>query len=149
MSMRIPIIGKRLKEARREKNLTQRDLAEILGMTPQALSKKERLDKTTLENYQIESFEKQTWISRDFLTGRVDNCNERKVENIILTKPLIKEVYLTPISQLANSLNRQQQKVILDIMNYIAESNDYQFDLLRGICEVIFKTSVQKDDMDK
>lgn len=149
MHMRIQVIGKRLKEARREKNITQRDLAEILGITPQALSKKEQLEKTTLEKYQIESFEKQTWISRDFLTGRVDNYNESKYENITLTKPLIKDVYSTPISQLANSFNKQQQKIAINIMECIAESNEYQLELLRGICEVIFKTTVQKDDIDK
>lgn len=144
--MKIQIIGKRLKDLRIEKNLTQKDLAEILEISTQALSKKEKLDKTTLKETQVRLIEEHTWIKRDFLTGDVEKPYERIGEDgKILINPLKKDVILSPISRIAQTLDKRQAKLTLKIMEYIASSNNYQLDLLENICEAVFKTPCTKD----
>lgn len=138
--MKVQIIGKRLKDVRDEYKLTQKDLAEILCISAQALSKKEKLDKTTLSETQVRLIETQIHVHRDFLIGNVEKPYELiGTDGKTKIYPLKKDVYLYPISNLAQTFDKEKAKKAFIIMDYINQANDGQVDLLIEICNAIFK----------
>lgn len=113
--------GIRIKDLRKERNITQSDLAKILNVTQDSISlweKNKRVPDTQYIIQLADYFE----VSTDYLLGRSDDFG-----NVTVTTASSSAV-LTPDEQelleLYKKLPKTRQKTVLDTIRYMSESFD-------------------------
>lgn len=113
--------GIRIKDLRKERNITQSDLAKILNVTQDSISlweKNKRVPDTQYIIQLADYFE----VSVDYLLGRSDDFG-----NVTVTTASSSAV-LTPDEQelleLYKKLPKTRQKTVLDTIRYMSESSD-------------------------
>ncbi|OPX83412.1 MAG: HTH-type transcriptional regulator ImmR [Pelotomaculum sp. PtaB.Bin104] len=70
-------LGKRIKELREHKNLTQRELAEIMGYKTTRSVQFLEADQRSLDHYQLIYLADFFDVSLDYLVGRSDDTRRR------------------------------------------------------------------------
>lgn len=88
--MRIKISGKRLKDCREEKGLSQKILAELSKVTKQSISRIENSGDTQAGEELVERLAYVLGCTTDFLQGNVDDPNQVIRDGQVLTRGLIK-----------------------------------------------------------
>ena len=113
--------GIRIKDLRKERNITQSDLAKILNVTQDSISlweKNKRVPDTQYIIQLADYFE----VSVDYLLGRSDDFG-----NVTVTTASSSAV-LTPDEQelleLYKKLPKTRQKTVLDTIRYMSKSSD-------------------------
>lgn len=121
-------IGKRIKQSRKEKNLTQTELAKLVNVSSQVISNWER-EYTSPNNDDIARLSKALEVSADYLIGNTREPNE-----------LVKEY----LAQYKNSMQKDQdfleflQDPELSLwFKEISESPEEQIEELREFWEFI------------
>lgn len=113
-------IGEKLAEARREKNLTQEQLAELLGVTRQSISRWEQ-NQAYPEMEKILRLADILNVSCDYLLK--DNVTEKDCDTVGKRKPFM-------LTRLLKSL--VNKKVKIDLLN-----GDVDLDYFDKVCEIL------------
>lgn len=112
------MFGDRIKKLRDEKNISQFELSEFLGISQQALSKWEN-EKTEPDNDSLVKLANYFNVSTDYLLG---NSETRQVD-----KPYDDELEKVLFSK-AKDLTEDEKKTIINVINAIKKEVDKELD---------------------
>ena len=112
------MFGDRIKKLRDEKNISQFELSEFLGISQQALSKWEN-EKTEPDNDSLVKLANYFNVSTDYLLGnsetrRVDKPYDDELEKVLFSK--------------AKDLTEDEKKTIINVINAIKKDIDKDLD---------------------
>lgn len=112
------MFSERIKKLRDEKNISQIDLAEYLGISQQALSKWEN-NKTEPDNDSLIKIAQYFNVSTDYLLGNSESRNnlqpyESELEKVLFSK--------------AKELSDEDKRTVLSVINAIKRDVDNELD---------------------
>lgn len=113
----------RLKDLRKEKGLTTRELAEIYGVSHASISRAETGDRN-LNEQDIEFFTKFFDVSADYLLG-ISNERKNTIQIIDMTnaKDGVTKVQMDVLKKIED-LNEKDIEKIMDYIDYIKSKGD-------------------------
>ena len=112
------MFGDRIKKLRDEKNISQFELSEFLGISQQALSKWEN-EKTEPDNDSLVKLANYFNVSTDYLLGnseskKIDTPYDDELEKVLFSK--------------AKDLTDDEKKTIINVINAIKKDIDKELD---------------------
>ncbi|WP_339102006.1 helix-turn-helix transcriptional regulator [Candidatus Enterococcus clewellii] len=113
------ILALRIKELRKANNMSQKELADILGMKRENISNYERGAIVNVPSEVLEKLADQFSVSIDYLMGRTDKPNETAVEEEYADLLMM---FRKGEKAVGEEKKEQYKKQVKNLMNYIAQS---------------------------
>lgn len=118
------IMANRIKEVRKEKGITQKELAEKLGITPQAVSQFEKSDSMKFKQSTLVSIAEALECSVDDLVD-FDDIMEKVVSSIDGSKASRNSRLTTYLMSEASKLNRMGHDALSSYMDLLLNTEKY------------------------
>lgn len=143
----VNINGNRVKSLRQATNLTQTELAELLPITKQAISKIENKgEDAQIREENLKSLAEALRCTAEYLRGETNIFNEfRNEDGIWLKQPFFKDTSFKKTNTDYDSLTLESQLLVSEIFDTIKNLSTDRLTVINDLCKIIAKTPSIKD----